>query len=63
MINAWIIKVWIAEELFYYAYPFMLPNFSEQKLTKDGLEVYFKSIQVFSSVDTEKKFLIQEFFD
>lgn len=32
--NSWIAKVWIAEELFYYAHPFLLPTFFKQKATK-----------------------------
>jgi hypothetical protein len=57
--NSWITKVWIAEELFYYAYPFSLPCFSKQRITKDQ----FKVIQVFSSITFEKKFFIKEFLD
>ena len=45
----WIGRVWLVEELFYYSYPFYLPNFFKQKLTKDELEVRVKFIQVFNS--------------
>jgi hypothetical protein len=41
--------------LFIYPIPF------QTKLTKDELEVRFKFIQVFSSVNIEKVFFIQEF--
>jgi len=34
----------------------------KRKLTKHQFEVQFHLIQVFSSIDIEKKFLIQEFF-
>ena len=57
-----IAKVWLVEELFYYNYPFSLPNFFQQKLTKYELEVRFKLFQVFSSVSIEKEILVQEFF-
>jgi hypothetical protein len=57
--NSWIVKVWMAEELFYYAHPFLLPSFSKQRITKDQFEV----IQVFSSRNLEKKFFIKEFLD
>jgi hypothetical protein len=57
----WIGRVWLVEELFYYNYPFSLPNIFQTKLTKDQLEVRFKFIQVFSSVNIEKVFFIQEF--
>ena len=57
----WIGRVWLVEELFYYSYPFYLPNLFQQKLTKDQLEVRVKFIQVFHSVTIEKEFFIQEF--
>jgi len=57
----WVGRVWLVEELFYYNYPFSLPNIFQTKLTKDQLEVRFKFIQVFSSVNIEKVFFIQEF--
>lgn len=60
--NTWIANVWIAEELFYYAHPFLLPDLLKRKLTKHQFEVQFKVIQVFSSVDIEKHFSIEEFF-
>jgi len=60
--NTWIANVWIAEELFYYAHPFLFPDLLKRKLTKHQFEVQFKVIQVFSSVDIEKHFSIEEFF-
>jgi hypothetical protein len=60
--NTWHARVWIAEELFYYSYPFTIPNRSE-KCTRDQLEVQFKVIQVFSSVNIEKVFLIKDFIE
>jgi hypothetical protein len=57
----WIARVWLVEDLFYYNYPFYFPNIFQTKLTKDQLEVRFKFIQVFSSVNIEKVFFIQEF--
>jgi hypothetical protein len=57
--NSWIVKVWIAEELFYYAHPFLLPIFSNQRITKDQFEV----IQVFSSINLEKIIFTREFLD
>ena len=61
--NCWIAKVWIAEELFDYVHPFLLPSFFKQKTTKDQFEVQFKIIQVFSSINIEKTFLVKEFLD
>jgi len=57
----WVAKVWLLEELFYYQYPFFLPNFFNTKLTKDEFNVRFKFIQTFASVNVEKVFLIKEF--
>jgi hypothetical protein len=58
-----IARVWIAEELFYYKYPFLLPDFFKTKLTKDQFEVRVEVIKVFHSVDITKTFLIQQFLD
>lgn len=60
--KCWIGKVLLVEELFYYQYPFLLPDFFKQKNTKDNFEVRFEVIKVFSSLELEKEFLIQEFF-
>ena len=57
----WIARIWLLEEFFYYNYPFSFPNIFQTKLTKDQLEVRFKFTQVFSSVNIEKVFFIQEF--
>ena len=59
--NTWIANVWRAEELFDYAHPFLFPDLLKRKLTKHQFEVQFKVIQVFSSVNIEKVFFIQEF--
>jgi fatty-acid desaturase len=61
--NCWTAKIWIAEELFYYAHPFLLPDFFQQKTTKYEFDVRFKVIQVFSSISIMKEFFIQEFLD
>ena len=55
-----IAKVWLVEELFYYNYPFSLPNFFQQKLTKHELEVRFKLFQVFTSGSIEKE-IVKEY--
>ena len=57
-----IAKVWLVEELFYYNYPFYLPNIFQQKLTKYELEVRFKLFQVFTSVSIEKEIYLEDFF-
>jgi hypothetical protein len=60
--NTWVANVWIAEELFYYAHPFLFPDLLKRRFTKHQFEVQFKVIQIFSSVDIEKYFSIEEFF-
>jgi hypothetical protein len=59
--NSWIAKVWVVEELVYYDYPFLLPNFFLAQTNKHKFEVQFKMIQIFSSVEIEKVFHIQTF--
>lgn len=61
--NCWVGRVWISEELFRYSHPFILPNLITKKLTKDEVEVQFKVIQVFSSVNIAKTFWIKDFFE
>jgi len=60
--NTWYARVWVAEELFYYPYPFMIPNLTGKR-TRDQFEVQFKVIQTFSTINIEKKFLIKDFLD
>jgi len=59
--KCWLTRILLLEELFDYNYPFSLPNIFQTKLRKNQLEVRFKFIQVFSSVNIEKVFFIQEF--
>ena len=56
-----VVKVWLVEELFYYSYPFCLPNLFNTKLNTDEFEVRFHFLKTFTSVNIEKVFLIQEF--
>jgi hypothetical protein len=59
--NRWMVEVWIAEELFYYSYPFLLPDLRKRKW-KYAFEVPFYVIQTFSCIGVEKVFWIQAFF-
>jgi hypothetical protein len=45
----WVGRVWLAEELFYYKYPFHLPGFFHQKLKKHQFEVQVQVFKTFSS--------------
>lgn len=60
--NRWTAEVWIAEELFYYAHPFIFPDLFKQKVTKHEFEVQFKVIQIFTSENLEKVFFINDYF-
>lgn len=55
--NSWIVEIWIADELFYYAHPFVLPDLFQRKLTK----LQFHVIRTFSSFDIQKTFYLKEF--
>lgn len=48
------------DDLFYYQYPFYIPNFFHQKLSKDQFRVRFKFYQIFSSINIEKEFFLKE---
>jgi hypothetical protein len=61
--NSLIARVWIAEELFYYNYPFILPDFFRNKNTKDEFQVQFEIRKVFSSVSIQKEVFVKEFLD
>ena len=58
-----IARVWIAEELFYYNYLFILPDFFRNKNTKDEFQVQFQILKVFCSVSIQKKVFVKEFLD
>ena len=60
--NTLMAEVWIAEELFYYAHPFLFPDFIRQKVTKHQFEVQVQVFKTFSSESIDKVFLIKEFF-
>lgn len=59
--NSWIVEILIADELFYYAHPFVLPDLFQRKLTKLQFEVQFHVIRTFSSFDIQKTFYLKEF--
>ena len=57
----WVGRVWLSQELFYYKYPFYLPNLFQTKLKKYQTEVQVHVFKTFSSEGIEKVFLIKEF--
>jgi hypothetical protein len=59
--NSWFAEVWIAEDLFYYVHPFVLPDLFQTKLTKHQFQVQFYIIQTFSSVGIQKTFYLKKF--
>jgi hypothetical protein len=56
-------NLWLVDDLFYYQYPFNIPNFFHQKLSRDQFRVRFKFYQVFHSISIEKQFFIRLFLD
>ena len=61
--NQWIAEIWVADELFQYLYPFLLPDYFKKKLTKDEFLVVFEIIQVFSVHNMRKEFDIPRFLE
>lgn len=60
--KCWVDRIWVAQKLFYYKYPFYLTDLFQQKLKKDQFEVQFQVFKTFSSENIDKVFLIKEFF-
>lgn len=58
-----IAKVWLVDDLFYYSYPFLLPDFFRTKLTKHQFDVRFTVFQAFNSVNIEKRIFIKQFIN
>lgn len=52
----WVGRVWVAQQLFYYEYPFYLPDLFQQKLKKDQFEIQVQVFKTFSSENIEKVF-------
>lgn len=48
-------------DLFYYQYPFAIPDLFNKKLTKDEFSVYFEMIKIFGAENEEIKKIIQVF--
>jgi hypothetical protein len=53
----------MAEELFYYLYPFLFNDYFQTKLTKYQFQVLFEIIQVYSFTDIKKEFHFQQFIN
>jgi hypothetical protein len=54
--NSWIAKVWIAEELYFYKFPFSFPDSFLSYQTDHQLQVKLQIIQAISTHSLEKKF-------
>ena len=55
-------RVVMMDDLFYYLYPFRLPDFFKVNLTKHERLVRVEFIKTFSFKDVEKSFHLREFF-
>ena len=56
-------RVVMIDDLFYYLYPFRLPDLFKGNLTKHQRLVRVEFIKTFSSKDVEKCFYLREFFN
>ena len=56
-------RVVMMDDLFYYLYPFRLPDLFKGNLTKHERLVRVEFIKTFSSKDVEKCFYLREFFN
>jgi hypothetical protein len=61
--NIWTVEIWIAEDLFDYLHPYLLPDFFDRKLAQNKFKVAFEIFKVYASNDIRKEFHIQEFLD
>lgn len=61
--NCVMAKVYLAQDLFSYTYPQILPDFftNEKRCKNDAIRVGFKFLQTISSEAVQKKFLIKDF--
>lgn len=58
-----IAKVWLVEELFYYKYPFYLPNLFKKTMGKHEKQVAVKLIQIITSESIQKIVFMEKFFE
>lgn len=58
--NSWIVQILLAEQLYFYQYPFSLPHYFITYQTTYELQVKLKIIQVMSSERLEKVLEIQD---
>lgn len=56
-------KVWIAEELFFYQYPFSFPELQTEKFLKYEFSVLSHILITFSSISLDKHFDLTKFLD
>jgi hypothetical protein len=61
--KAWVVEIWLAEELFNYLHPFIFEDLFKKKLTKDQFQVLFEIIQIYSSEDFRKEFHFKQFLN
>lgn len=61
--QALIAKVWVADDLFFYDFPFYLPDLFYGKLKKHQIDVRIHILRVFATPNTEKVFYIRDFCD
>ena len=61
--SGWFVSIWVLDDLCNHHYPFILPNLFNSKLKNYQFSVRLWFVQIFSSVNVEKVFLIENFFN
>ena len=59
----WVVRISIAEELYFYQYPFSFPNYFLFYKGKYDMEVKFEFLKSMSRVSLEKKFSVKSLLD
>ena len=60
--NSWVIEVLIAEELFYFPYPFQLPESFLRSVSRNDLRLKVRLMKSLAVSEREKKLDLEEFF-
>ena len=60
--NSWVIEVLVAEELFYFPYPFQLPESFLRSVSRNDLRLKVRLMKSLAVSEREKKLDLEEFF-
>lgn len=57
-----VVNAWLVDDLFYYSYPFYLPDFFDTTLNKAEFELRFWLFKIFATLSLHKIVIIDQFF-